>query len=78
MIPANSYFEATYWVTAFPYQGYIQGPWSGGGGVIPSDVHNNLEFDAFEINTDTDPGGDEFELGGLGYAQRQVAGRVGK
>lgn len=56
MAPTNNYMEATYIVPQFPHSGYIMGPWLGGAGEIPSGVHNNLEFDAWEINTDINPG----------------------
>ena len=53
MIPTNSYFEVTYWIQSFPAGAYSTGPFTGGEGEIPAAQHNHLEFDAFEIDTNT-------------------------
>jgi hypothetical protein len=51
MAPTDNYMEATFSVPQFPSKGYIQGHWLGGAGEIPNGVHNYLEADAFEVNT---------------------------
>jgi hypothetical protein len=56
MAPTNNYMEATFIVPQFPTHGYIESIWLGGAGEIPSGVHNYLEFDAFEVNTNISAG----------------------
>jgi hypothetical protein len=67
-ISTNNYMEATFNVNPFPYIGscggcgqgdaYVQGPWlgSGDGALGPGTTWNCLEFDAFEVNHDTNGG----------------------
>jgi hypothetical protein len=56
MVPTNNYMEATFIVPQFPHGGFIQAHWLGGAGQIPNGLHNYLEFDAFEVNTDLNQG----------------------
>jgi hypothetical protein len=56
MAPTANYLEATYSVPQFPSKGYIQGAWTGGAGEIPNNVHNYLEVDDDEVNTNLNCG----------------------
>jgi hypothetical protein len=73
MAPTNNYMEATFMVPQFPRFGYIEGHWLGGAGEIPSNVHNQLEFDAFEVNTDLNAGAYASSMGSW-HAGNQTLG----